>query len=132
VQFVDSLPVGLENVRWQIVAPEGGVKSRLEKLVRGDELFIDLAIIRDEKESEYHALIRVMPDLLAGITPDDSRDLVYHLLNAHAFFIDLDGIVTDNLVKLRIVINTEVTQPDLSAGYVVMWPDTFDGIANAS
>jgi len=132
VHFVDSLPMGLENVEWQIAAPEGGMKHSLEAVRRGDEIYIDLAIKRDDRENEYHALIRVIPDLIAGVTPDDERDLVYHLNDARAFFLDADGQMTDNLVKLRIVLNIEVTQPDLSAGFVVMWPNNERPIANAS
>lgn len=132
MQFVDSLPVGLENVQWQIVAPIGGMKDRLEAVERGEELYIDLMIKRDERQREYQAFIRVIPDLITGIQPDDLRDRVYHLNDARAFFLDIDGQMTENLVKLRVVLSTEITPPDLSAGYVVMWQGNDHHIATAS
>ena len=132
VSFVDSLPVGLENVRWQVVAPSGGMEGVVEAIRRGNELYFDVAITREERDTQYQALIRVLPNLVAGIEPDNSRERVFHLNKASAFFLDLDGNVTENLVSLRIVITTEVTQPDLSAGYVVMWPETEHSIATAS
>ena len=51
VQFVDSLPVGLENVKWQIVAPAGGMEDKIDAIKRGEELFLDLAITREERDS---------------------------------------------------------------------------------
>ena len=132
VQFVDSLPVGLENVKWQIVAPAGGMEDKIDAIKRGEELFLDLAITREERDSQYQALIRVIPNLVAGFEPDSSRERVFHLNKAVAIFLDLDGNMTENNVTLRTVITTEVTQPDLSAGYVVMWPDTDYDIATAS
>ena len=132
MQFVDSLPVGLENVQWQIVAPIGGMKDRLEAVERGEELYIDLMIKRDERQREYQAFIRVIPDLITGIQPDDLRDRVYHLNDARAFFLDIDGQMTETLVKLRVVLSTEATPPDLSAGFVVMWQNNEGHIATAS
>lgn len=132
-RFVDSLPVGLENVKWQVAAPRGGnnMKDKLEAVERGEELYIDLVVQRDDQQNEYLAFIRVMPDLMAGIAPDVSRDRVFHF-GAHAFFLDIDGHMTENLVRLHVVLSTEETPPDMSTGFVVMWPDNDLPIANAS
>lgn len=129
MQFVDSLPMGLDDAWWQIVAPSGGVKASLEAVAEGRELYLDLSISRDDT---YQALIRVLPDTILGVERDDFRQSVYHIVRATAFFLDLDREMTENLIRLRVVINTEVTEPDLSAGYVVMWRGDSDIIATAS
>lgn len=129
MQFVDSLPMGLDDVWWQIAAPSGGIKASLEAVADGRELYLDLSIVRDD---EYQALIRVLPDTILGVERDGSRESVYSIVKANAFFLDLDREMTENLIHLRVVINTQVTEPDLSAGYVVMWREGPDIIASAS
>lgn len=125
VQFVDSLPVGLDDVEWQITSPEEGVKSRLEGLLHGNELFIDLELYLNTKREDQivslRALIRAVPDLVSGVSRGESMESVYVLTNARAFFLDCDGQETDNVVKLKMVITTDHVAPGLSAGSVTMW-----------
>ena len=126
VQFVDSLPVGLDDVEWQIASPEDGIKSRLEGLLHGNELFIDLELYLNTKREEQlvslRALIRVVPDLVSGVNRGESEESVFVLSNARAFFLDCDGRETDNIVKLKMIITTDYVAPGLSAGSVTMWP----------
>lgn len=125
VQFVDSLPVGLDDVEWQITSPEDGVKSRLEGLLHGNELFIDLELYLNTKREDQivsiRALIRAVPDLVSGVSRGESTESVYVFTNARAFFLDCDGQETDNVVKLKMVITTDHVAPGLSAGSVTMW-----------
>jgi hypothetical protein len=129
MQFVDSLLVGLEDVPWQIAAPVGGIEARLDAIIENRELYLDLSIVRDNK---YMALIRILPDTILGMNRDGSRHGVFHIERATAFFLDLDREMTEHLVELRVVIHTGETPPDLSVGYVVMWPGDTDFIATAS
>lgn len=123
MQFIDYLPEGLIDLEWQVNAPPGGVGSRLRAVAEEGELFIDLSIRRDG----YIALLRVIPDRVQGVEQDDTRHMVYHPNNdVTAFFLDIDGVMTDNLVRLAVALNTEVTQPDMSAGWVKMWPGSND------
>jgi hypothetical protein len=138
-QFVDSLPEGLDNVEWQIASPKDGVKTRLEALILGDGLSIDLEVYLNTKDEDdnvisYRALIRMVPDLQIGAIRKNSAENVYVFSNARAYFLDRDGHYTDSMVKLKVVISTDHVAPGLSAGHVVMWPpDTEDyRIASAS
>lgn len=127
MQFVDSLPTEAVNVWWQVVTPIDDVKRSIEAVRSGDELYVDLAINRDGK---YQALIRILPDLLLGVNRNQDSENVLRIERAKAFFLDLDGVMTENLVGLRLVISTSDTEH--SVRYVVMWPEDIGHIAYAS
>lgn len=118
VQFVDSLPEGLDDSEWMIVATwPGDILSKLTAVSRQGGLTIDLTIRRDHKM----ALLRVVPDIKQGVIPDTHKSDVYHLHGATAFFLDMDGRVTDNFVSINATIHTSDVPVGLPAGYVRIW-----------
>lgn len=118
MQFVDSLPEGLDDSEWMIVANwPGDIRSKLTAVSGHGGLTLDLTIRRDQ----MIALLRVVPDITQGVIPDTYKSDVYHLQGATAFFLDQDGVMTNNFVSVNATIHTTDVPVGLPAGYVRLW-----------
>lgn len=131
MRFIDRLPEGLSGkAKWQVAAPEGGIKSIIDDLLDGRVESIDLTVQRDD----VYAMIRVHPSPEFGVAPDQmGRKNTYHIGGALVEFLDMDGEPKGSFLGAYIVVQTEEVPVDMSAGHVGMWPINWDGrIATAS
>lgn len=130
MQFISSLPLGLEKSEWQITAPAvGSLRNDLQAVIEQREQFLAVNVRRDF----LRASLWIFPNIDEWVIPDSIREHVFHLNKADAVFVDANGRATSNVVIVNVIVNVGEVPQDLSAGTVVIWSGEFlTDIATAS
>lgn len=113
--FASRLPCEAQgDRRYSVKAPQGGLRDKINELLRGNTPFVDFAVFRDF--TDMHVRVFLDPNELI-----QKSDTVYRIESATGILLDEDGRVTGGRVTVTGSFNTEVVSSGMPAGVLAIW-----------